>query len=63
MAAEPYEFIVSNVMLSVLKMVREESEEVRLGGEDLSQYDLLNVNFLYLYDIIWLCRKNLFDKN
>uniref|UniRef100_A0A0N5AFX6 Translation initiation factor eIF2B subunit beta n=1 Tax=Syphacia muris TaxID=451379 RepID=A0A0N5AFX6_9BILA len=42
MAAEPYEFIVSNVMLSVLKMVREESEEVRLGGEDLSQYDLLN---------------------
>ncbi|VDD89352.1 unnamed protein product [Enterobius vermicularis] len=41
-AAEPFEFVVSNVILSVLKTVREESAGTRLGSDDLSQYDLLN---------------------
>lgn len=42
-AAEPTEFVISNVVLSVLKMIREESERATLGSDEFSPYDSLNV--------------------
>lgn len=53
-AAEPFEFVVSNVILSVLKTVREESAGTRLGSDDLSQYDLLNVGILSFFLFTYL---------
>uniref|UniRef100_F1L675 Translation initiation factor eIF2B subunit beta n=2 Tax=Ascaris suum TaxID=6253 RepID=F1L675_ASCSU len=41
-AAEPTEFVISNVVLSVLKMIREESERATLGSDEFSPYDSLN---------------------
>ncbi|VDM50401.1 unnamed protein product [Toxocara canis] len=42
-AAEPSEFVISNVVLSVLKMIREECERATIGSDDFNPYDSLNV--------------------
>ncbi|KHN74473.1 Translation initiation factor eIF-2B subunit beta [Toxocara canis] len=41
-AAEPSEFVISNVVLSVLKMIREECERATIGSDDFNPYDSLN---------------------
>ncbi|VDK50195.1 unnamed protein product [Anisakis simplex] len=46
-AAEPTEFVISNVVLSVLKMIREENERAVLGSDEFSPYDSLNVRKLW----------------
>lgn len=39
------EIVISNVALSVMKMVREESVRYKLGNEEFSPYESLRVVF------------------
>lgn len=41
-AAEPSEFVISNVVLSVIKVIREESERSAMGVDEFNPYDSLN---------------------